>query len=235
MVGRQQVRHVSTINIPEIVQQKKILLVKLPSALIGEINAALLGMIILSKLRWAGMARAAMPPSERAPYYVYVDEFQNFAASGFETILAEARKYGISLILAHQHLAQLSAFNVSTGKVEDRASQAVFGNIGTIIVFRVGVQDAKHLAAEAGPPVDPEDLENLKNYHAIVRTLINEEVYPAFTIRTVLSSAREDVLIADEVRRRSSDVYGRQRGAVEEDIRDRLKRMKQGFESRRIQ
>jgi hypothetical protein len=217
----------STINVPDIVQRKQILLVKLPSALIGEINAALLGMIILSKVRWAGMARAALPPNQRSPYYVYVDEFQNFAASGFETILAEARKYGISLILAHQHLGQLSAFTVATGKVEDRASQAIFGNAGTMILFRVGVQDAKLLAAEAGSNVDPEDLENLKNYHAIVRTLIDGDVYPAFTIRTTLGSSHDGSDIASEIRRRSSELYGRPRGEVEAEIRARLERMKE--------
>ncbi len=216
----------STVNIADIVQERRILLVKLPSALIGEINAALLGMIILSKIRWAGMARAALPPSARAPYYVYVDEFQNFAASGFETILAEARKYGISLVLAHQHLGQLSAFNVSTGEIEDRASQAIFGNTGTMIIFRVGVRDAKLLAAEAGSPVDPEDLENLKNYHAIVRTLINDEAYPAFTIRTVRSTFGDDPVVAAAIRQKALEVYGRRRQDVEAEIRARLDRMK---------
>jgi len=133
----------STINIADILSSQKILLVKLSCAVIGEINAALLGMIIISKLRWAGMSRANISPSERKDYFIYVDEFQNFATAGFEKILAEARKYGLSLTVSHQHIAQLNAFNISTGKIEDRVTQALFGNIGTMIVFRIGVKDTE--------------------------------------------------------------------------------------------
>lgn len=216
----------STINIPEIMNNQKILLVKLPSALIGEINAALLGMIILSKLRWAGMARASLPPEERRPFYVYVDEFQNFAASGFESILAEARKYGVSLILAHQHIGQLSAFNVSTGAPEDKTAQAIFGNAATMIAFRLGVRDAKFMAEEMGLPVEPQDFENLKNYYAIAKTLIDGDVYPPFTIRTSQGPAADRSDIAERIRTRSQDVVGRPRADVERALRERIERMK---------
>ena len=218
----------STINIPDIMAREKILLVKLPSALIGELNAALLGMIILSKLRWAGMARASLAPAERRPFYVYVDEFQNFAASGFESILAEARKYGVSLILAHQHIGQLSAFNVSAGRVEDRTAQAIFGNAATMIAFRLGVRDAKFIAEEMGQPADAADFENLKNYHAIVKTLISGDVYSPFTIRTGLGASIDQPDIAERIRTRSRAVVGRPRLDVEGAIRDRITRLIKG-------
>ena len=133
----------------------------------------LLGMIIISKLRWAGMSRAKISLTDRKEYYIYVDEFQNFATSGFETILAEARKYGLGLTVAHQHTGQLSGFDISTGSTEHKLGQAIFGNVGSMIVFRVGVNDAEFLAKELGPPVGHVDLENIKNYHATVKTLIN--------------------------------------------------------------
>ena len=205
--------------------KKKILLVKLPSAVIGELNAALLGMIIISKLRWVGMRRADRPPCERKDYFLYVDEFQNFAASGFDTLLAEARKYGLSLILSHQHVGQLSAFNIATGQIEGRVAQAVFGNVGTIITFRLGVLDAKFMAEEMGEPVDPEDFVNLKNYHAIVKTIIDGEVYPPFTVKTVLSTTPVRKEIAEKIRKESLDRYGTNKEDVEHEIRERARRI----------
>ncbi len=215
----------SSVNISDLMERRQILLIKLSSAMIGDLNAALLGMIVLSKIRWAGMARASLPPGQRADYYVYVDEFQNFAASGFETILAEARKYGISLTLAHQHLGQLSAFNISTGKIEDRALQAIFGNAGTMIAFRVGVRDAETLAKEFGPPVDPPDLEDLPNFKAIVKTLISGEVYPPFTIGTSLGTAAEDSELASAIAQLSHLKYGCPVADIEAEIGSRRNRL----------
>jgi hypothetical protein len=215
----------SSVNVADIMQRKQILLIKLSSAMIGDINAALLGMIILSKIRWAGMARAALPPSQRTDYHVYVDEFQNFAASGFETILAEARKYRVSLTLAHQHLGQLSAFNISTGQIEDRSLQAIFGNAGSMIAFRVGVRDAEVLAKEFGQPVDPPDLENLPNFKAIVKTLIKGEVYPPFTVETSLGTTPEDIGLASSIAELSHLKYGRPADEVEEEIASRRDRL----------
>jgi predicted amidohydrolase len=210
----------STINIADIMERGQILLVKLPSAVFGELNSALLGMILLSKLRWAGMRRANVPAADRRAYFLYVDEFQNFAASGFETILAEARKYGLSLIVSHQHLGQLSAFNVATGAVEDRVTKAVFGNAGTMIAFRLGISDATLIAAEMGEPADPNDLVNLKNYHALVKTLIGGEVCPPFTIRTTLGKSRSPSF-ESKIRTASSGTFGTPREEVETEIRRR--------------
>ncbi len=215
----------SSVNISEIIAKKHILLVKLQGAVIGEVNAALLGMILLSKIRWAAMARAALPVSERTEYYLYVDEFQHFASTGFESILAEARKYRLSLVLAHQHIGQLRAFNISSGTMEDRATQAIFGNVGTIISFRLGVHDAKIIAEEMGPPVDPPDLKNLRNYHAIVKTLIGGEVYPPFTVQTLLGGPSESPGAAKSVTDMSITKYGRPRKAVDAEILSRATRL----------
>ena len=217
----------STINIADIMEKRGILLVKLPSAVIGELNATLLGMILISKLRWASMGRAALPPAQRKDYYLYVDEFQNFAASGFESILSEARKYRLSLIVSHQHIGQLSAFNVATGRIEDRVLSAIFGNVGTMIAFRLGVTDAKFLAAEMGSPADPEDFENLKSYHGLVKMLIDGEVYPPFTIRTVLSST-DTPEIGERIKQESLQKHGRPRHEVEIEIKERAGRIIQG-------
>lgn len=217
----------STINVADIMDKQGILLVKLPSAVIGELNATLLGMILISKLRWASMARAALPPAERKDYYLYVDEFQNFAASGFESILAEARKYRLSLTLSHQHIGQLSAFNVATGSIEDRVAAAIFGNVGTMIAFRLGVNDAKFLAQEMGQPADPEDFENLKSYHALVKTLIDGEVYPPFTIKTVMSTTNTPE-IGEVIRQQSLMKHGRPKDEVESEIKGRSERIIDG-------
>jgi hypothetical protein len=218
----------STINIADIMNKEKILLVKLSSAVIGELNASLLGMIIISKLRWAGMARAAIPPKERKKYYLYVDEFQNFSASGFETLLAEARKYGLSLTLAHQHINQLFAFNVSSGRMQDQIAPAIFGNIGTMIAFRLGERDAELLVREMGKPVDSEDLVNLKNYHAIAKTIIDGDVYPPFSVKTLLSPYKERPQVADTIRIESLNTYGKPVEEVKSEIRERINRIIKG-------
>lgn len=212
----------STINIADIMNKEKILLVKLSSAVIGELNATLLGMIIISKFRWAGMARAAISPNERKKYYLYVDEFQNFSDSGFETLLAEARKYGLSLTLAHQHINQLLAFDISSGRMQDQLAPAIFGNISTMIAFRLGEIDAKLLEREMGKPAESEDLVNLKNYHALVKTLINGEVYPPFTLKTVLSPHKDRPQVADTIRKESLNTYGKPVEEVESEIRERI-------------
>jgi hypothetical protein len=161
----------STLDFYDIIQSKKILLVNLSSGTIGEDNAQLLGSIIVTMLQMAIMRRAGLPPDQRHPFYLYVDEFQNFATAPFEKILSEARKYKLCLTLAHQYISQLS----------DQQRDAIFGNIGTMIMLSCGDKDANALRYQLGS-YEPQDLVNLKNYEALCRPESAKETFPFKTI-----------------------------------------------------
>ena len=161
----------STINIQEIMDSGKILLVNLSKGRIGEDSSSLLGAMIISSLHFAAMRRVALPEAERRPFFVYADEFQSFATSTFAGILSEARKYRLGLILAHQYIAQLP----------EGVRDAVFGNVGTLISFTVGTDDARYLAREFAPALTAEDLANMERYQMAMRLMVNGTVTPAFT------------------------------------------------------
>ncbi|TSD03116.1 MAG: hypothetical protein Greene071436_351, partial [Parcubacteria group bacterium Greene0714_36] len=148
----------STLNIPAVMNEGKILLVNVSKGKIGEDNSGLLGAMIITKIQLAAMERVRIPEEDRRDFYMYVDEFQNFATDSFASILSEARKYRLDLIVAHQYIGQLVT-DTST-KVRD----AVFGNVGSMIVFRVGADDAEYLEKEFDPEFTPQDLVNLPNY-----------------------------------------------------------------------
>ena len=221
IIGQQH----STINLPEVIGNKQVLLVKLQGSQIGELNANLLGMIIITKLRMAGMARVGMAPEARHPFFVYVDEFQNFASTGFEILLAEGRKYGLALVLAHQHIAQLDAFDRLTGQTEDRLTHAIFGNVATTVAFRLGAVDSAIIKREMGPPAEHSDLQNLKNFHALVKTIIEGEVYPPFTIRTEPIELTGNDQIANYVKKRSRKTHGSPAASVRREVDGRIKRI----------
>jgi len=209
----------SAFNFREIMDGGKILLVNLSKGALGEINSSLLGMIIISKLQWAAMSRVNMHEIDRRDFYLYVDEFQNFASSGFDVILSEARKYKLNLIIANQHVGQLMDKYYSKKLID-----AIFGNVGTFIAFRVGVTDADILAREFGYPVTPQDLENLENYATCVKLLIKGEVQTPFTMWNILSDEVGDQKISEGIREISRLKYGRDvqivEGSIEQRIRD---------------
>jgi len=157
----------STINIFDIMNSGKIFLVNVSKGRIGEDNAALLGAMLITKMQLSAMERVRIPEDERVDFFLYVDEFQNFATDSFANILSEARKYRLNLILAHQYIGQLVT-DVST-KVRD----AVFGNVGTMVVFRVGAQDADFLEKEFSPEFTAQDLVNLPNYHICLKLMVD--------------------------------------------------------------
>jgi len=157
----------STVNIPEIMNENKILLVNVAKGRIGEDNSALLGAMIITKIQLAAMERVRIPEEERKDFYLYVDEFQNFATESFAGILSEARKYRLNLIIAHQYVGQL--VTETTTKVRD----AVFGNVGTLMSFRVGAPDAEFLEKEFAPEFDIRDLVNLENYNIYLKLMID--------------------------------------------------------------
>lgn len=166
----------STFNIREIMDNGKILIVNLSKGLIGEDNAGILGAFLVTKIQLAAMSRSDIPDiKDRRPFYLYVDEFQNFATDSFATILSEARKYGLNLTVANQYISQMS----------DTVRDAVFGNVGTMISFRVSADDAPILSKQFEPQFEAQDLLQMHNRNFIINMVINGEKAPAFSAKTL--------------------------------------------------
>lgn len=197
----------STIDIREIMDNKKILIMNLSKGRIGEDNSRLLGGMLITKIQLAAMERVDTPEAERKDFFLYVDEFQNFATASFANILSEARKYRLSLIMAHQYVAQL----------DEAVSDAVFGNIGSTISFRVGGPDAEVLAKEYAPTFMEEDLVNLSKYHIFLKLMIDGVASQPFSAVT-LPPIGIRTNSADKVIRVSRERYGSVRGEIEEKI-----------------
>ncbi|OGZ95022.1 MAG: hypothetical protein A2847_03055 [Candidatus Sungbacteria bacterium RIFCSPHIGHO2_01_FULL_50_25] len=203
----------STLNISEIMNDGKILLVNVSKGRIGEDNSALLGAMIITKVQLAAMERVRVPEEDRKDFYLYVDEFQNFATDSFASILSEARKYRLNLILAHQYIGQLVT-DVST-KVRD----AVFGNVGTMISFRVGATDAEFLEQEFTPEFMQEDLINLPNHHIYLKLMvegITSRPFSSVTLPPFEYERAHDV--KEKVIRVARERYARPRAEVEDKI-----------------
>ncbi|MFA7286509.1 MAG: type IV secretion system DNA-binding domain-containing protein [Patescibacteria group bacterium] len=201
----------SAFDFRRVMDEKKIFLVNLSKGKIGEMNANLLGLIIVSKLQMAALSRADSPADSFPDFYLYIDEFQNFITDSIATILSEARKYKLNLVMAHQYVGQL--VQGQDTKIRD----AVLGNVGTIISFRVGVEDAEVLAKEFAPVFSEYDLINVDRYHAYVRLLVHNSVTRPFDIDTyppTIGSAERALLLREASRLR----YGKDRQSVENDI-----------------
>ncbi len=169
----------STINIFDLMNQKKIFLVNVSKGRIGEDNSALLGAMIITQVQLSAMERVRIPEETRQDFYLYVDEFQNFATDSFASILSEARKYRLNLILAHQYVGQLVT-DVST-----RVRDAVFGNVGTMIIFRVGAADAEFLEPEFEPEFVIQDIVNIPNYHIYLKMMVGGVTCRPFSAKTL--------------------------------------------------
>jgi hypothetical protein len=202
----------STFNIREIMDDGKILIVNLSKGLIGEDNASILGAFMVTKIQLAAMSRSDIADIEnRRPFYLYVDEFQNFATDSFATILSEARKYGLNLTVANQYISQMS----------DTVRDAVFGNVGTMISFRSSADDAAILAKQFEPQFESIDLLQMHNRHFIINMVIGGEKVPSFSATTLTlppAQADNSSLITDNTRR----LYSRRRAEVEADISDAI-------------
>ena len=197
----------SAFNFREIMDTKKILLVNLSKGRIGELNANLLGLVIVGKFLIAALSRADSFGKELPPFYLHIDEFQNFATPSIATILSEARKYKLSLTVAHQFIAQLT----------DEIKDAVFGNVGSLCSFRIGADDAEFVEKQFAPVFSASDLMKVDNYNAFVRLLVGGKPASPFTIETLpfVSGSVEKV---DAMRTLSYLKYGRPREDVEEEI-----------------
>lgn len=202
----------STVDMREIMDQKKILIMDLSKGRVGEDSSALLGAMIVTKLQLAALSRADIPEHERQDFYLYVDEFQNFATDSFATILSEARKYRLNLIVGHQYINQL-VFEKNT-KVRD----AIFGNVGTLIMFRVGAQDAEFLETEFDPTFTPNDLVNLPKYNIILKLMINGVASNAFSAVTLAPNPDYFTDNGEKVIKVSRERYSNPVAEVEEKI-----------------
>lgn len=198
----------STFNIRQIMDEGKILIVNLSKGLIGEDNASILGSFLVTKIQLAAMSRSDIPKIEdRRPFYLYVDEFQNFATDSFATILSEARKYGLNLTVANQYIGQMS----------ETVRDAVFGNVGSIISFRVSADDAPILAKQFEPQFEPNDLLQMHNRHFIINMVINGEKSPAFSA-TTLNLPPPQIDNTGRIIENTRRLYSRNRAEVEEEI-----------------
>jgi hypothetical protein len=203
----------SAFDLRDVMDNKKILLVNLSKGRTGELNSKLLGMIFVMKFQAAAMSRANIPESERQDFSLYVDEFQNFSTDSFATIMSEARKFRLNLIVANQFTTQL------TEEIRD----AVFGNMGTIVSFRVGQNDVDMLSKYFQPTFSAEDLLRVPNYNTIVRTLVNGVPTQPFSMMTLPPLGKENQRLSAALKQLSAAKYGKPKAQVEESIFDRMK------------
>lgn len=204
----------SGFNVREVMDNQKILLVNLSKGAIGEVNSSLLGLIMVSKIQMAAMARADMPKELRKDFYCYIDEFQNYTTDSIAIILSEARKYRLNMVLAHQYISQLVKDNNS--QVRD----AVFGNVGTKVAFRIGVEDAETIAKEFAPVFDENDVINVEKYTANIKLLIDNTACRPFNMKTIMPPPGNKAL-ADQLKQLSRLKYGRDRAIVEAEVIER--------------
>ena len=200
----------SAFNIREIMDQGKILIVNLSRGQVGEDNAAILGALMVTKIQLAAMSRSDMELENRRPFYIYVDEFQNFATDSFAVILSEARKYGLNLTVANQYVSQMP----------EVVRDAVFGNVGTMISFRVGPGDSTVLGKYFEPVFEDTDLTRLNNQNIFLSMIIDGEKAPPFSGRT-LRMPDPDNDLTDEIIRLNRENFASKRDEVELDIRSR--------------
>lgn len=202
----------SAFNLREIMDNKKILIVNLSKGRTGELNSKLLGMIFIMQFNAAAMSRANVPEEQREDFCLYVDEFQNFSTDSFATIMSEARKYHLNLVVANQFTTQLT----------DEIRDSVFGNMGTIVSFRVGQNDVEILSKYFHPLFDPEDLLRVPNHNAIVRTLVSGVPTQSFSMSTVPPLGSPNAKLAEALKQLTAAKYGRPKAKVEAEIFKRL-------------
>ena len=202
----------SALNFREIMDSGKILLINLSKGKIGEINARLLGMVIVGRLLMSALPRVDMAESERKDFYLYLDEFQNVTTNSVAQILSEARKYRLCLILAHQFIAQL----------KEDISKAVFGNVGSMVAFRVGPEDGEFLEKQFSPIFSANDLMNVDNYNCFARILMNGELTKPFNMKTY-APTKGSQEVANALKELSRLRFGRDAATVNREIMGRVK------------
>lgn len=212
IIGQQN----SSFNLRDIMDNQKILLVDLPKGVVGEINAYLLGMIMVGKILMSALSRSDIQPEKRKDFYLYIDEFQNFTTNSICQILSEARKYGLNLTIAHQYIGQM------VKNTDTSVKDAVFGNVGTMVVFRIGSEDAQYLEKELSPVFNQYDLLNISNYTTYVKLLIDNAPSRPFSMSTPwpISGIKVEEM-SHKIRSLSRLKFGRDKNIVEAEIMKR--------------
>lgn len=207
----------SAFSFRDIMDNGKILLVNLSKGKIGEENSNFLGLVLVPKILVAAMSRQDMAKETRRDFFLYVDEFQNFATPDFAQILSEARKYRLNLIVANQFI----------GQMEEEVKNAIFGNVGSLVAFRVGVTDANYLQHEYQPAFNEADLINIERFNTYVKTIVNGEPAPAFSMDLTRDMTKEKALqnprVSELVKELSRLKYGRDMAVVEAEITQRAR------------
>jgi hypothetical protein len=212
----------SAFDIRDIMDNKKVLLVNLSKGKIGDTNAQLLGLIFVNKVNMAALSRADVPQDQRSPFYLYVDEFQNFTTDAFATILSEARKYELGLIMAHQYIGQLVAKTSAYEQQNTKLRDAVFGNVGTMLSFKIGAEDAEYMAKEYAPVLSEQDVIGIANYKCYIKLNINNTTSRPFSMETIWDETGKNKKIADLTKEYSRMKYGRKKVFVDQEIGDRI-------------
>lgn len=210
----------SAFNVREIMDTQKILLVNLSKGRIGDTNAELLGLIFVNMVSMAAMGRADIPRSERKRFYLYVDEFQNFVTDAFATILSEARKYELALVMAHQYIGQLNGKGgaESGSKMRD----AVFGNVGSIMSFKIGAEDSEYMAKEFAPVLSEQDFVGIPNFNCYCKLNINNVQSRPFSMGTIWDESGRNDKLAGLIKEYSRMKHGRKKVFVDQEIEDRI-------------
>jgi len=207
----------SAFNFREVMDQGKILFISLAKGRIGEENSNFLGLVLIPKILVAAMSRQDLPLEKRRDFYLYVDEFQNFATPDFATMLSEARKFRLNITVANQFIGQL----------DEEIKNAIFGNIGTLIAFRVGVQDASYLQHEFQPTFSESDLINIDRFNVYIKTIVDNEPVPPFSVDLTRDLSEEEKIknprIAEIIKEMSRLKYGRDKEEVEAEIEKRAR------------
>ncbi len=213
IVGQQR----SAFDFKDIMDNKKILLVNLSKGRLGDVNANLLGLVIVGKIMMTALARTEYLHTNPPNFYLYIDEFQNITTDTISVILSEARKFRLSMTMAHQYISQLLP----------KIKEAVFGNVGTMAVFRIGADDAEYIAKQYAPMFEVSDFLKLDNYHSYLKLLAGGKPAPPFSIETIAFQPG-DFLNIDALKQISYQRYGRARDAVEDEIRGKYNQMRSG-------
>jgi len=213
MIGQSK----SAFNFRQVMDEGKILLINLAKGKIGEENSSFLGLLLIPRILIAAMSRQDIPEEKRKDFYLYVDEFQNFATPDFAQILSEARKYHLNLTVANQFI----------GQIEDEVKNAIFGNVGTQMCFRVGVTDANYLQHEFAPTFSESDLVNVDRYNCYIKTIVDNAPIPSFSIDLTKDLSKFNAMrqpkVAAMLKQLSRLRYGRDRELVEAEITQRAK------------
>jgi hypothetical protein len=212
----------SAFNVREVMDNGKILLVNLSKGKIGDVNAQLLGLIFVNKVNMAALSRADTPQRDRRRFYLYVDEFQNFVTDAFATILSEARKYELGLIMAHQYIGQLVGKTAEYEQASTKMRDAVFGNVGTILSFKIGAEDAEYMAKEFAPVLSEQDVIGIPNFHCYTKLNINNTTSRPFSMQTIYDEKDRNEKLALLVKEYSRMKYGRKKVFVDQEIEDRI-------------